>query len=674
MRASLCAEPGDTLAICLPTGAGKSLCAFLPGMKPVSAEGEELGVSIIIVPTVALALDLAKRMEERVGHAIAYRPEEKEAAAAIRARCESGVQGPVIVSPEALVGNLYPALKTAARRGWLRYFVIDEAHMVLSWGDEFRPAFLQLSAARREFEQLAGSRGFATLLLSATLTDYHLRWLRVMFSEEGSRFTVLHAARLRPEPAFWRACAATEAERERWIVEAAFHLPRPCIVYTTRRDDCTRWHDLFARAGFKRLGMMTGDTSPDERRVLLDRWAADKIDLMVATSAFGLGIDKSDVRTVIHAQLPETVDRFYQDVGRAGRDGCASISLLVNTRYDWRAVGGIGRPKFISAAFGLQRWRRMHDASEVLDPASNQRLIDLNTGRELDMGASDYNRAWNLRTLQLLQRVGALEFVHSARAVTACQVAVRLEAYRHLDEDFWNTTIEQLRGELRGDYAHSGELLRRMLRDNDECLANVFASCYRSETFDITAVQACGGCPACRRAGRVPDCGRIIARRNPSGPVSPSAGDVELERLLGGRRSAFIFYPPDFFHDALGGILAEPLWWLATHGVKNFVAPPWLTPLLWRTAAQAPHATLFWHEKPPRNLDVVAAQATAVLLTRPEPSWWPEFWAKIATRPGPSIVFAPADLRCPDVRTRMVRDLVDGSTMDLAQWENRFVA
>ena len=145
-------------------------------------------------------------MEERVGHRIAYRPEEELHAEEIRARCIAGIQGPVIVAPEALNGSLFPALKSAARAGWLRHFVIDEAHMVLSWGDEFRPAFQQLAAARREFAHLAAAErkpGFITLLLSATLTDYHLRWLRPLFSD-GNHFIVLHATRLRPEPAFWR--------------------------------------------------------------------------------------------------------------------------------------------------------------------------------------------------------------------------------------------------------------------------------------------------------------------------------------------------------------------------------------------------------------------------------------------------------------------------------------
>jgi ATP-dependent DNA helicase RecQ len=188
LRAVLCAAPGDTIAVTLPTGAGKSLCAFLPTLQPLSREIVDLGVSIIVVPTVALALDLARRMRKRVGHEIAYRPEDFESARAIRDRCSAGNQGPVIVSPESLIGGLLPSLHLAARKGRLRYFVVDEAHMVLSWGDEFRPAFAQLSSVARELSDIAASEGQVrpvTLLLSATLTDYDLRWLQKYFAPNG---------------------------------------------------------------------------------------------------------------------------------------------------------------------------------------------------------------------------------------------------------------------------------------------------------------------------------------------------------------------------------------------------------------------------------------------------------------------------------------------------------
>jgi hypothetical protein len=642
-------------------------------MRAISPEGDERGVSVVVVPTVALAIDLATKLESFVGHRVAYRPEEEEESRAIRERCGTGIQGPVIVSPEALVGGLYPALQIAARKGWLRYFVVDEAHMVLSWGDEFRPAFLQLAAARRQLGQVAGAHKFVTLLLSATLTDYHLRWLRTLFTD-GDRFSLVHAARLRPEPAFWRAHAESESLREDWVKEALFHLPRPCIVYVTTRSDCARWYRTCVEAGFGRVAMMTGDTSPEERRSLLEQWNADGIDVMVATSAFGLGIDKPNVRSVIHAQLPETVDRFYQDVGRSGRDGLSSTSLLVTTRHDWAIVGRIGKPMFITPARGLQRWRRMFASAEVVRTEDNVKIVDLDTGAELDMSASQYNRAWNLRTLQIMQRAEALEFVRVTGRLGPTRVAVRTASVRHLDESFWNSEVGRLRDELQAEYSHTTALLKAVVRQSDECLATVFDECYRSDAFGVSVVRACGGCPGCRRAKRAISCGHLRASRIPRAPRVARGYDSNIERFFAGAPAAFIFYPDHLRGDELQRELAEPLAWFAWRGGMNFVMPQTYLPLLCRISKETAHGIVLWQEAPPRELSVNARQLTTVLISDPEATWWPRFWKSIAHRKGRAVVFAPHSLRCPDARNRSVRDIIDCPGFDLAQWSDRFVA
>lgn len=670
VRSVFCAAPGDTLAMCLPTGSGKSLCAFLPAMLPMDEENAARGVSVIVVPTVALGLDLESRLQARVGHQIAYRPAKKEEAEAIRHRCEAGVQGPLIVSPEALTGGLLSALRKAAKANWLRYFVIDEAHMVLSWGDEFRPAFLHLAALRRDLARRS-QRGFVTLLMSATLTDYHLRWLRAMFAEEG-RFRIVHAARLRPEPAYWMARAANEEERQRWIEEAIFRLPRPCIIYTTRRELCDRWYARLGELGFRRIGKMHGNTNDEARSRLLAEWNADKIDIVVATSAFGLGVDKQDVRTIIHAQLPESVDRFYQDVGRSGRDGRASASLLVTTPQDWSDVAGIGQPNFVTIQIGLDRWKRMYQERKTLETTPQTILIDLNAARELDM-RGDYNRNWNVRTLQLLQRAGALEFV-SHDEEDYDHAAVRPSSVPHTELEYWNDTIEPLRCELIADYQHTRRLLDRLVKPSTTCLAEQFKACYASKSFGLDVITACGDCPACRVTRLEPTCGKIIARRVPTEPLPGAEPSKELLRLLAGKPVALIGYPPRLEEAALGARLSELFWWLASQGVRNFVAQSSLETALRDLVTRGPHLISFLHHHPPRALDVTALQPTAVVLTRPEPTWWEEFHGTLHSRSIPTVLIAPSDLRCPDHPGRTVSDVLDGVSIELADWENRFVA
>jgi ATP-dependent DNA helicase RecQ len=119
----------------------------------------------------------------------------------------------------------------------LRYFVIDEAHIVEQWGDEFRPAFQELPGLRRDLLRLTS---FTTLLLTATLTESCLDTLETLFGKPGP-FQVISAVQLRPEPSYWFAWCQSEEIRKQRLIEAVYHLPRPLIVYATKREDVRRW-------------------------------------------------------------------------------------------------------------------------------------------------------------------------------------------------------------------------------------------------------------------------------------------------------------------------------------------------------------------------------------------------------------------------------------------------
>jgi superfamily II DNA or RNA helicase len=674
VRAAICASPGYTLAIYLPTGSGKSLCAFLPSLLTTSPDSNELGVTVIVVPTITLALDLARRVEEDVGHAVAYRPAESSAAD-IKARCEAGVQGPVIVSPEAFVGGLYPALKAAAGQGFLRYLIIDEAHMVLNWGDEFRPAFLQLSAARRELLNLAlqaSLKPFVTLLMSATLTDYHLRWLRRLFSEEGS-FMVVHAARLRPEPSFWLAKAFSESERAEWVTEAVFNLPKPLILYTTKLDDSRSWLNRLRAAGFHRVGLINGDTPDEKRAEQMAGWNADNIDIMVATSAFGLGVDKQNIRTIIHAQLPESVDRFYQDVGRSGRDGFSSVSLLVWTAADWQALAGLAAPKFITEQLGLERWRQMFRFKTLLNPERNVIKVDLDVGRTMDMQGEN-NRRWNLRTLLLMQRAGLIEFEAVGLEGDYQHVSVRPMPVQHTDEAVWQSAVSDVRQELINDYTRAQDLLRRLTTTRDSCFAEIFKDCYRSEAFVVPVVKACGGCPTCRTARTAPRCGKIISRCSPRKVFPSRPISSELRRFLGSGNLGFIFYPPNLSGDELVSALRPLIHWLADQGVSNFVTEHLFWDGLCEACIEGSHRIVFWHARPPSRADVTFLQTQALVVIRPESVWWPDTWSALEDPYATSVIIAPDNLKSPNHPGRLIRDVIVGRAMDLQTWENEFVA
>src|SRR5262249_16651052 len=153
----------------------------------------------------------------------------------------------------------------------------------------------------------------------ATLTAESLETLRLFF---GRNSQVVSETQLRPEPGFLLRAEKSEEERSRHVIEALRFLPRPLILYTTRREDAEQWTTLLRTVGFQRLQLVRGgDVSGEGGDEVLRDWRTRAVDVVVATSAFGLGMDQSDVRSVVHACLPESIDRYYQEVGRGGRDG-----------------------------------------------------------------------------------------------------------------------------------------------------------------------------------------------------------------------------------------------------------------------------------------------------------------------------------------------------------------
>ena len=388
---------GETLIANLPTGSGKSLLA----QAPVLVEGMEGSLTVVVVPTVALALDQARRMVKLVRRRfpnwkdapLAYfggdRPETRRE---IQNAVREGRQGIVFTSPESVMGSLRQPLHVAATSGFLRYLVVDEAHLVCAWGDAFRPAFQMLPAIRRSLLASARGRLFKTVLASATLTSETIETLQLLFGPIWNTQTV-SAVHLRGEPRYWSYKALSLDEQAERVVEAVAKAPRPYILYVTERAKAIQYFDRLKTEGYLRIRLFHGGTDSSERERVLRDWAGNKVDGVVATSAFGLGVDKADVRTVIHATLPESLDRYYQEVGRGGRDGRASASLIVFTDDDVMTARGISEPTMIRNETGFERWRRLFYSS-VSDSSDSTRLIvDLDTLPSHLTFRSDANRS-----------------------------------------------------------------------------------------------------------------------------------------------------------------------------------------------------------------------------------------------------------------------------------------
>lgn len=612
VRAVLTTPPGATLVVNLPTGAGKSLCAHLPALLG----SESHGVTIVVMPTTALCIDQENALRALVPHPTAHyggaSAEQRDRNAEIRKRIANGTQRIVFTSPESLVGALSHVVYKAARAGLLRFLVIDEAHMIEQWGDEFRSAFQEVAGMRIDLLRNCVPPLFQTVLLTATLTESCLDTLETLFARPGP-FAVVSAVQLRPEPAYWHARCATDAEQQARVLDAVHHLPRPLILYVTRIRDANAWFERIRAAGYTRCDVVTGETPDERRREVLERWREGRTDIVVATSAFGLGVDKEDVRAVVHACVPENIDRYYQEVGRGGRDGRASLSLVIYTHDDLKVAEGLNYKKIIGIERGRERWCSMFRRKETTATAGRYRLrVDVPPSFELgdiDM-VNDYNVAWNIRTLTLMARARMIELdadpppslsiaegadpdvereaFEAAIAAYRTTRVVRVLQQDHELEQTWLAVAEPERRRARR-FAEQSLVLMRAVLEAKQCVADVLAAVYtiglaeRDAPRQIHVARACGGCPHCRASGTRPSASPLPVPP----PPWPAGGEVSasLRAQMGPERVLGIFYePPAKRRDerTLGNVVA----WFASQGIRNFVVPRPYFELAWTALAR----------------------------------------------------------------------------------------
>lgn len=513
----LFAAPGSTTLVTLPTGEGKSLCTLLPAWFDSLGGKRASGTTLVVVPTVALAHDQQKQAGAFFPNARGdfFKPTSRTGEDTLAERQDiqqavlDGTLPVLFTSPESLLqSRLYDTCLTAAARGLISRLVIDETHLVETWGAGFRPEFQMLAPYRRTLLDCTDG-ALKTLLLSATVTDSSLETLMQLFGDEDD-FVIVEANRLRTEIDYWFNFAGSKITRQHRIIEALRHLPRPLILYVTRPLHAREWRHRLEEEGYTRIADFSGDTPDRERSRLIHAWDADEIDIMVATSAFGLGVDKRHVRAVVHATLPENLNRFYQEVGRGGRDGCRSVSLICVTKDDIGMALSL-QPKLITSEMGYQRWLGMIRTARPHPDYPNQVLVDLDATRPNApaMERNDLNREWNIRLLLLMQRANLIEVVTaplpaykqgeddiSWLPIRVLEPAVRnnaevfescVESFRESEKYESNIDIERMQDIVR---VFSGA--ENM---EDYCLAEEIGSLY------MHAQPVCSGCPACRASG-----------------------------------------------------------------------------------------------------------------------------------------------------------------------------
>ncbi len=313
----------DVLAV-LPTGAGKSLCYQLPALM---AEG----LTLVVSPLLSLMQDQVRALRRR-GVAAAYldsllaAPERR----AVLAAALAGRLRLLYCAPERL-GALVRRLRGAVP---IALLAVDEAHCIAAWGAEFRPVYRRLG----EYRYRLGDPPTLALTGSATAA-VRAEILRVLRIPDAA---VVCVSLDRPNLRF--AVERMRDDRERFArLRALLRQARgPAVVYTPTRRLAEVVTGALLRRGVRAAPYHAG-LAADARRRVLRAFLADRAPVVVATSAFGMGIDKADVRLVAHWGPPRTLEDYYQEAGRAGRDGAAGDCVLLWTRRDVR--GGATAPE-----------------------------------------------------------------------------------------------------------------------------------------------------------------------------------------------------------------------------------------------------------------------------------------------------------------------------------------
>lgn len=355
---------GHDVCVVLPTGGGKSLCYQLP------AAICESRTVVVVSPLIALMQDQVAQLDAMgIPAAFLNSSQASGEQAAVMLRAARGEYRLLYLSPERLV--------SAGVFGWLgkvpvNYFAIDEAHCISEWGHEFRPEYRQLKRLREHFPEVA----IAAFTASATRRVRHDILEQLGLREPDKYIASFH----RPNLRYWvKQCSSEYEQMEQLTAVLRAQASGNVIVYapTIKRVEYTAG-ELTAR-GIPAIPYHA-KLSPDVRRQNQERWMTDEVRVLVGTIAFGLGINKATVRAVIHLALPKSIEQYYQEAGRAGRDGLpADCLLLWQPRDSGLHAHFIGQIK--DAAEKERAWQRYHEIQRfVTQPLCRHRQICLHFG------------------------------------------------------------------------------------------------------------------------------------------------------------------------------------------------------------------------------------------------------------------------------------------------------
>ena len=313
----------DTLGL-MPTGGGKSITFQVPALA-------QEGTCIVITPLIALMKDQVDNLRRRgIRAAAIYSGLTHEEIITTLENCIFGGIRILYVSPERLLSELF---QTKLRHMKVSFITVDEAHCISQWGYDFRPSYLEIAKIRKLLP------GVPVLALTATATPQVVEDIqeKLGFPPANQTEEKPHVFRMSFERKNLAYVVRNTADKREELIHILSSMKGSAIVYARSRRRTKEFADFINEAGITATFYHAGLDSvvKDDRQ---KAWQEDKVRVMVATNAFGMGIDKPDVRLVIHIDSPDSIEAYFQEAGRAGRDGLKAYAVLLYNNADQRKL------------------------------------------------------------------------------------------------------------------------------------------------------------------------------------------------------------------------------------------------------------------------------------------------------------------------------------------------